>query len=35
MSHGPLEMSGADDSPTCVDGVCDLPVVEGATPDDD
>jgi len=25
MSHGPLEMTGADDAPTCVDGVCDLP----------
>jgi hypothetical protein len=35
MSHGPLEMTGAADAPTCVDGVCDLPVAEDTTPDED
>ena len=31
---GPLEIVGEPDAPSCVDGVCDLPVPEAA-PDDD
>lgn len=34
MSSGPLEMVGDDDAPSCVDGVCELPVPEDALLDD-